>query len=78
MYNCCRAVTVVVLEVISYHCSEKGPNTCFEIILFLKRYLDPLQLHCYAMEIGLSIMELPWPEFLLILIPPFYNVTFVQ
>ena len=29
------------------------------------RYLGPLQLLSYALEIGLSIMELLWPEYLI-------------
>ena len=38
----------------------------FQIISYSKRHLYPLQLLSYALEISLSIMELQWPEFLII------------
>ena len=47
------------------HGSEKGPSTCFQIISVSKRHLCPLQLLSYTLEIGLSIMELQWPEILI-------------
>ena len=37
----------------------------FQIIVFSKRHLCPLQLLSYALEISLSIMELQWPGFLI-------------
>ena len=40
----------------------------FSIISFsnYKRHLCPLQLLSYALEISLSIMELQWPEFVIV------------
>ena len=41
------------------------PFSSFQIIRHSKRYLGPLQLISYALEIGLSIIKLQWPEFLI-------------
>ena len=37
----------------------------FQIISYSKGHLCPLQILSYALEIRLSIMEIQWPEFLI-------------
>ena len=60
---------------ICYRIREKGPNTCFFKFSQYKIYLGPLKRISYALEIGTSIMELRWSEFLVMCIFKLHTST---
>ena len=54
-----------IYEIVSMKRGLTHAFSSFQITLYSKRYLGPLQIISYTLEIGLSIITLLWPEFLI-------------
>ena len=60
-----QGVGLEIYEIVSTKRGLTHAFSSFQITLYSKRYLGPLQIISYTLEIGLSIITLLWPEFLI-------------
>ena len=74
----CHIIILLIIGIISIKRDLTNAFSSFQIIWNSKRYLGPLQLISYALEIGLSIIKLQWPAFVIMRIFQLHASTLIK